>query len=134
MRIAIPVEDGKLFGHFGGAPSFALIDTDEETGAITAREDIEAPPHEPGLLPKWLSERGVELVMTGGIGPAARNLLAKRGIEVLTGVVADTPEALVAARHAGTLETGVNDCDHEHEDGHEHGHGHGHGHGHHHHH
>ncbi|MBU1176742.1 MAG: NifB/NifX family molybdenum-iron cluster-binding protein [Alphaproteobacteria bacterium] len=124
MRIAIPVEDGRLFGHFGHAPSFALIDADAETGAITAREDLAAPPHEPGLLPKWLGERGVNLVMTGGIGPAARNLLAKRGIAVLTGVAGDTPEALVAAHFAGTLATGVNGCDHDGEAGHGHHHHH----------
>ena len=125
MKIAIPVADGKLFGHFGHAPAFALIDTDT-SGAITAREDVEAPPHEPGVLPKWLAERNVELVMTGGIGPAARNLLKKRGIEVLIGVGGDTPEALVAAHFAGTLATGDNSCDHEHEDGHGHGHHHHH--------
>ncbi len=125
MKFAIPVADGMLFGHFGHAPAFAIIDTDE-TGAITAREDVAAPPHEPGLLPKWLSERGVELVMTGGIGPAAVNLLAKRGIEVLSGVAGDTPEALVAAHFAGTLQTGANGCDHEHDGGHGHGHGHHH--------
>ena len=126
MKIAIPVENGTLFGHFGHAPSFALIDANAETGAITAREDLEAPPHEPGVLPKWLAEKGVNLVMTGGIGPAARNLLAKRGIEVLTGIAGDSPEALVAAHFAGTLEISDNACDHDGE--------HGHGHGHHHHH
>ena len=128
MKIAIPVENGKLFGHFGHAPAFALIEADAETGAITAREDVAAPPHEPGLLPKWLSERGVELVMTGGIGQAAQNLLGKRGISVLMGVPDDTPEALVAAHFAGTLATGLNGCDHDGEDGHGHGHGHHHHH------
>ena len=126
MKIAIPVEDGVPFGHFGHAPSFAFIDADAETGAIIAREDLEAPPHEPGVLPKWLAEKGVNLVMTGGMGPAARNLLAKRGIEVLAGVAGESPEALVAAHFAGTLESGDNSCNHDGE--------HGHGHGHHHHH
>ncbi len=123
MKIAIPVADGMLFSHFGHAPAFAFIDTDE-AGNITAREDVAAPPHEPGVLPRWLSERGVELVMTGGIGPAAVNLLAKRGIDVLIGVAGDTPEALVAAHFAGALQTGVNGCNHDHDDGHGHGHHH----------
>lgn len=114
MKIAIPVAEGRLFGHFGHCPSFALIDTDDRTGAITARTDIPSPPHEPGLLPVWLGERGVDLVMTGGIGPRARDLLMARGIRVVSGVPDGTPEALVAAHYAGTLEIGANACSHEH--------------------
>lgn len=114
MKIAIPVVDGKLFGHFGHCPSFALIDTDNDTGRIVARNDVTAPPHEPGLLPVWLSERGVDLVMTGGIGPKAQDLLAQNGIKVVVGIPAETPEALVAAHYAGTLESGANGCSHNH--------------------
>jgi len=112
MKFAIPVADGMLFGHFGHAPAFALIETDAN-GAITAREDVAAPPHEPGLLPKWLSERGVELVMTGGIGPKAVELLEQKGIAVVTGITGGTPEAVVAAYFAGTLAKGANACTHE---------------------
>jgi ATP-binding protein involved in chromosome partitioning len=113
MKIAIPLSEGKLFAHFGHCSAFALIDTDEKSGAITARNDIAAPPHEPGLLPVWLAERGVNLVMTGGIGPRAQDLLEQRGIRVIVGAPSDTPEALVAAYHARTLSTGANGCDHE---------------------
>ena len=87
-------------------------------------------PRAGGVLPNRLAEKGVNLVMTGGMGPAAGNLLTKSGIAVLTGIAGDSPEALVAAHFAGTLESGDNACDH---DG-EHGHGHGHHHHHHHHH
>jgi predicted Fe-Mo cluster-binding NifX family protein len=112
MRFAIPLSDGKLFAHFGHCPAFALIDTDT-SGAITGRKDLPAPPHEPGLLPVWLAERGVNLVMTGGIGPRAEELLAQHGIKVISGAPAETPEMLIAAYYAGTLSTGANGCDHE---------------------
>ena len=118
MKFAIPVADGKLFGHFGQAPSFALIETDDGTGKILARNDLEAPPHEPGALPAWLAELGVDLVMTGGIGPRAVTLLAQSGIKVLPGVPDEAPEALIAAHYAGTLEVGANDCHHDHDDHH----------------
>ncbi len=113
MKIAIPVADGQLFSHFGHCPGFAMIDADAETGRVLAREDVAAPPHEPGLLPVWLAERGVELVMTGGIGPKAVDLLAQKGIAVVTGIAGGTPEDLVAAYYAGVLETGANNCTHE---------------------
>ena len=113
MKIAIPVADGQLFSHFGHCPSFAVIDADPETGNVLARNDIAAPPHEPGLLPVWLAERGIEVVMTGGIGPKAVELLEQKGIAVVTGIAGGTPEAVVAAYFAGTLEKGANACTHE---------------------
>ena len=58
MRIVIPLADGKLTSHFGHCASFALVDVDPAEKIIVKREDIEAPPHEPGLLPPWLAERG----------------------------------------------------------------------------
>lgn len=113
MKIAIPLLDGKLFAHFGHCQSFALIDMDDASGTITAHSNVAAPPHEPGLLPVWLDERGVKLVITGGIGPRAQNLLEQRGIKVIAGIHEETPEALVAAYFAGTLSAGANACDHE---------------------
>ncbi len=73
MIIAVPLEDGKLCPHFGHCAKFALIQTDDKN-AITARRDIDAPPHEPGLLPNWLHERGVNLILCGGMGPRALEL------------------------------------------------------------
>ncbi len=113
MKIAIPVADGQLFSHFGHCPGFAFIDADPETGEIKARIDVAAPPHEPGLLPVWLAERDVEMVMTGGIGPKAVDLLAQKNIAVVTGIAGGTPEAVVMAYFAGVLETGGNACTHE---------------------
>ena len=51
MRIAIPVANEQLSPHFGHCEKFALIDVDTTDRKILSRVDIEAPPHEPGLLP-----------------------------------------------------------------------------------
>ncbi len=120
MKIAIPVADGKLFSHFGHCPAFAMIDANAESGEITARNDIPAPPHEPGLLPVWLAERGVDMVMTGGIGPMAQTLLEQKGIKVIVGIAAETPELLVKAYFGGTLASGDNACDHDSDHPHHH--------------
>jgi ATP-binding protein involved in chromosome partitioning len=112
VKIAIPVSDGMLFAHFGHCPAFALVDTDDKTGQIVARTQVTAPPHEPGLLPVWLAEHGVDMVMAGGMGPRAQDLLAQKGIKVVTGVPGETPESLVTAYYAGTLATGANACNH----------------------
>jgi predicted Fe-Mo cluster-binding NifX family protein len=112
MRIVIPLAGGKLTSHFGHCKRFALVDVDPEAKTVLRREDIEAPPHEPGLLPSWLAERGVTVVIAGGMGQRALGLFAQRGIHVVTGAAAETPERLVEDYLAGTLETGMNVCDH----------------------
>lgn len=112
MKIAIPVANGVLTNHFGHCENFALIDVDLEAMKILQRTDIVPPPHEPGLLPPWLAERGVSLIIAGGMGQRALNLFIERNIEVLAGAQVDTPEHLVADYLAGTLQRGGNVCDH----------------------
>jgi predicted Fe-Mo cluster-binding NifX family protein len=112
MRIAIPLADGKLAMHFGHCERFALVDVDQQKNVISAREDIVPPPHQPGLLPPWLAERGATLIIAGGMGQRAQDLFTNHGIRVLVGVPVDTPEELVQAYLAGTLQPGANVCDH----------------------
>jgi len=112
MRIAIPLANGKLSMHFGHCERFALVDVDPAEKKILKREDIDAPPHEPGLLPRWLAERGASVVMTGGMGPRAQALFAERGIQVIVGAPADSPERVVEDYLAGKLQFGRNVCDH----------------------
>lgn len=112
MRIAIPLADGKLSAHFGHCERFALLDVDPQAKAIQAREEVVPPPHEPGLLPRWLAEHGAKLIIAGGMGGRAQQLFAQNGIQVVVGAPADTPEELVAAYLGGTLKAGENLCDH----------------------
>jgi predicted Fe-Mo cluster-binding NifX family protein len=112
MRIAIPLENGKLAMHFGHCERFALVDVDTAEKKITSREDIEAPPHQPGLLPPWLAERGATMIIAGGMGQRALGLFAEQGIQVVLGAAAETPERLVSDYLGGTLQVGENVCDH----------------------
>jgi len=112
LKIAIPLMNGKLCQHFGHCDRFALVDVDPVEKKILKREDIEAPPHEPGLLPKWLAEQGATMIIAGGMGQRAQGLFIERGIEVIVGAPADTPERLVGDYLAGTLQAGDNACDH----------------------
>lgn len=112
MRIAIPLAEGKLAMHFGHCAHFALVDVEPTEKKVTKREDIAAPPHEPGLLPGWLAQRGVSVVIAGGMGHRAQELFAEHGIQVMVGAPAETPERLVGDYLAGTLKVGANICDH----------------------
>ncbi len=112
MRIAIPLASGRLAQHFGHCERFAMVDVDDATGMITARQDVAAPAHQPGLLPAWLAERGAAVVIAGGMGRRAQELFAGHGVRVVVGAPVETPEELAAAFLAGTLANGVNACDH----------------------
>lgn len=112
MKIAIPLAEGKLTMHFGHCASFALVEVDDQTKKILGREDIPAPPHEPGLLPPWLARQGAKMIIAGGMGQRAQELFAQQGIQVVVGAPAEEPEKLIADFFAGLLQTGVNACDH----------------------
>jgi ATP-binding protein involved in chromosome partitioning len=112
MRIAIPVAAGKLCMHFGHCEQFALVDADEKAKKITGQKMLTPPPHEPGVLPKWLHEQGANVIIAGGMGSRAQGLFAENSIKVVIGAPAEAPEQLVAAYLAGTLKSGDNVCDH----------------------
>ncbi|EKE00911.1 MAG: dinitrogenase iron-molybdenum cofactor biosynthesis [uncultured bacterium] len=112
MIIAIPVHDNALDLHFGHCKKFALIKVDLKEKKILSREDIEAPPHQPGLLPSWLAERGVNIVIAGGMGQRAKDLFDQRNIKLLIGAPQESPEKLVSNYLQGTLKLGENCCDH----------------------
>lgn len=112
MRIAIPMADGRLALHFGHCGQFALVDVDPGGKAVLRTELVAAPEHQPGLLPRWLGERGAGVIIAGGMGSRAQALFAEQGIQVVIGAPADTPESLVRAYLDGTLQSGENVCDH----------------------
>ena len=112
MRIAIPVANGELAMHFGHCQQFALIDLNMEEKTIEKTEFIDAPPHQPGLLPPWLAERGAEVIIAGGMGQRAITLFNQRNIKVVGGAPAGQPEAVAKAWLDGSLQSGTNCCDH----------------------
>ena len=112
MKIAIPVAQGQLCQHFGHCEQFAIIDVAEGSKEISKEELMTPPPHEPGLLPKWLSELGVTCVIAGGMGGRAIGLFQQNNIQVVTGASPAEPKQIVTEFLKDTLVTGNNSCDH----------------------
>jgi Mrp family chromosome partitioning ATPase/predicted Fe-Mo cluster-binding NifX family protein len=110
LIFAVPVAQGKLSAHFGHCEQFALIGT--EDGKIRSTSLHTPPPHEPGVLPRWLHEMGTHIVIAGGMGTRAQQLFEQNGIRVVTGAPQDSPESLVNQYLSGVLITGANICDH----------------------
>jgi ATP-binding protein involved in chromosome partitioning len=111
MKFAVPTHERKLCAHFGHCEAFALIDTDGD-GKIVNELYVNPPPHEPGLLPVWLSQQGVNCVIAGGMGSRAQQLFAENGIRVITGAMGESPKEVVEQYLKGSLQTGANTCDH----------------------
>jgi len=111
MKIALPVADGQLCLHFGHCQAFAVVEVDENNN-IVGTEMLTPPPHQPGVLPPWVADQGVSLVIAGGMGGRAINLFNEVGVDVIVGAPAAPPEKLVSDYLAGNLQTGSNACDH----------------------
>ena len=110
MKFAIPLAEGKLTAHFGHCQEFALVEV--EGNEIKIKETLVPPPHEPGVLPKWLHELGTNVIIAGGMGARALDLFAQNDIKVIVGASALAPEELVKQYLDNTLQTGGNVCDH----------------------
>jgi len=112
LVVAIPVAGGRLCMHFGHCEQFALLDVDTGANEILSTRHFAPPPHEPGALPRWLHEQGVNLIIAGGMGQRAQNIFTEQGIRVIVGVPAGPPESIVRAYLDGKLQSGENLCDH----------------------
>ena len=112
LVVAIPVAGGQLCMHFGHCEQFTLLEVDTEGKTILRSRQIDPPPHEPGLLPRWLNEQGVNLVIAGGMGGRAQGIFAEQGIDVIVGALAKSPDSLARSYLDGTLQSGENTCDH----------------------
>ncbi len=113
MKVAIPLAQGQLSLHFGHCDQFAIFEVDEDGSVVESRKDATPPGHAPGVLPQWLHEQGVDVIIAGGIGMRAQRLFDQNGIDVVVGAPSATePEKVVTDYLKGNLQTGDNICDH----------------------
>ena len=112
MRYAVPVNGGVVSPHFGHCEHFALIDANEKSQKIIKKELVPSPGHQPGLLPEWLAEQGVSVVIAGGMGSRAQSLFQQNRIQVIIGAMESDPEKAVLSHLSGSLATEDNICDH----------------------
>ncbi|MBU0639224.1 MAG: NifB/NifX family molybdenum-iron cluster-binding protein [Planctomycetes bacterium] len=112
MKIAIPVQAGRVSMHFGHCEEFALYDVNETDQVIIGTTAHKPPAHEPGVLPAWLHELGADVIITGGMGQRAQQLFAQNGIRVVLGAPAEAPDQIASAFVDGSLQSGSNLCDH----------------------
>lgn len=109
-KIAIPTVNGILCPHFGHCEKFCIFSI--EDNKVVNTEELVPPPHEPGLLPKWLGEKGIHEVLAGGMGQRAISLFEAQHIKVSVGASPEAPEVVVEKYLNGSLSLAGNACDH----------------------
>lgn len=124
MKIAVTYDNGKVFQHFGKTEFFKVYEVEDKQ--IRSSEIIGSNGTGHGALAGLLAERGVDVLICGGIGGGAQAALAETGIELCAGAGGDTDQAVEEYLKGELVSTGAN-CDHHHEEGHsckDHGDGH----------
>ena len=109
--IAVPVDNnGELDAHFGHCKFFAMHKI--ENGEITSEEKLVPPPHEPGVLPKWLAEKGATDIIAGGMGQKAIQIFNANKVNVFVGAPTQVAKELVESFLKEELQLTSNYCDH----------------------
>ena len=109
MKIAISTDNGRVSAHFGRCPSYTIVDI--EDGRIVGRLEISNPGHQPGFLPRFLADKGINAIIAGGMGPRAVELFCDNNIEVFVGISGPIDE-VIEDFVAGNIVSGESSCTH----------------------
>jgi predicted Fe-Mo cluster-binding NifX family protein len=109
MRVAISTDHNEVSAHFGRCSHYTIFEVEENQ--ITGKTLLDTPAHQPGMLPPFLNEKGVNVVISGGMGPRAQNLFSELGIEPIVGVTGNVDE-VIRGYLQGKLTRGESLCDH----------------------
>ena len=107
MRVAISTEGEFVSAHFGRCPVFTLVDV--ENGKITNKKEVANPGHQPGAIPQFFHEKGVNCIVAGGMGQRATMFFEEYGIQTIVGVSGKVDD-VVGQLKKGILEGGESLC------------------------
>ena len=79
---------------------------DTENNQIVKSETVANPGHRPGFLPNFLADRGVNVIISGGMGGGAVEIFNERNVEVVVGAKGDAKAAVEAYLQGSLKSTG----------------------------
>ncbi len=116
MKIAVPVtNNNQIDDHFGHCESYNIYNI-IENGEISGVENVPSPQ---GCgcksnIAGVLAAKGVSIMLAGGIGGGAINVLNYSGIEVVRGCSGDAAEVVKLFVEGSVLDSGSSCQQHEH--------------------
>jgi len=110
MRIAVSTDGINVASHFGRCSEYTIVDIENEK--IVKEEKVQNPGHQPGLLPKYLSDMGVDYIITGGMGPRAQGFFSQYNIKTVIGAMGSV-DKVVENFIKNELVIGESQCDHD---------------------
>lgn len=113
MKIAIATEGKRVSGHFGHCEGFTMYKVDDSK--IVDSEFIPNPGHKPGFLPRFLKEKRVDIIISGGMGGSAQQLFNDNGIEVVVGARGNCDDVIQSYLDGELKSTGSICEEHAHE-------------------
>ena len=113
-KIAVASENKNVCPHFGHCESFLLFDV--ENNKIVRSETVANPGHKPGFLPNFLSDLGVNLIISGGMGGGAIEIFDAKNIEVVTGAQGNARTAVENYLNGSLHSSGSVCTEHSHHD------------------
>jgi len=109
VKVAISTDGNFVSAHFGRCPSYTIVEIDGNN--LLSKKVIANPGHQPGFLPQYLKEQGVNCIIAGGMGPRAQELFNSAGISVVLGVSGSIDDVIKQFLD-GTLKGGESLCNH----------------------
>jgi predicted Fe-Mo cluster-binding NifX family protein len=84
MKIAVTTEGDQIFQHFGKCPTFTVFTVKD--GAVQGKTSVDASRNGHAALSGFLKSLGVDVVICGGIGDGAKQMLSSAGIKLVSGI------------------------------------------------
>lgn len=109
MKVAIAKDGNIVSQHFGHCEGFEVFEVNN--GAVEGRDFLPNPGHRPGFLPKFIAEKGIHVIIAGGMGATAQELFKENGVDVVVGAQGNL-EDVIGGYVNGKLETVGNGCSH----------------------
>lgn len=102
MKIAVSSENNNgltspVAQHFGRCPYYTLVDIGEnEHQSVSSIENPYYQSHEPGMVPTFIKDNQVDVMISGGMGGRAIQFFNQFGIEVATGAFGTVHDTIQA--------------------------------------
>lgn len=113
MKIAISKEGNRVSAHFGHCEGFEIFEVKEKV--IQDRSFLPNPGHRPGFLPPYLAQKGINMIIAGGMGATAQELFKENNVSVVVGAQGTIDDVIEQYVNGVLVSTGSVCTEHAHE-------------------